>query len=323
MDYKYTEDDLKNEIWKDVSGYEDRYMVSNIGRVKSKDIEIKKKDGKTEKRKGRILSFGKNNFGYFNVCLSVNGNIKRIPVHRLVALNFIENPLKKPCVDHINTIRTDNRVSNLRWVTYSENNLNEITRTRYRKVGMFHHSLETKIKIGLSQLGRKASLETIEKLRSHAIPVLQYTKDGVFLKEYISSRIAAMQFRSNMRTHILACCNGSRKSAGGYLWLYKNGDVVKQLSDETLIKYKRNPSRKAGYKVPKDVIAKMSESKKDVGIPILQYNKDGVFVAEYPSMSTAARVLNCDDSCISRCCNGKMKYFKGYIWKKKNAHSEA
>jgi exodeoxyribonuclease VII small subunit len=56
--------------------------------------------------------------------------MKNYTVHRLVATAFIENPEEKAEIDHINTIRTDNRVENLRWVTRSENFLNPLTRVR-------------------------------------------------------------------------------------------------------------------------------------------------------------------------------------------------
>lgn len=50
-------------------------------------------------------------------------------IHRLIAEAFIPNPENKPCIDHINTIRHDNRIENLRWATYKENGNNEITKT--------------------------------------------------------------------------------------------------------------------------------------------------------------------------------------------------
>ena len=59
--------------------------------------------------------------GYMRIELSNNGKPKKFFVHRLLALHFIPNPENKPCIDHINGIRNDNRLENLRWVTYQEN----------------------------------------------------------------------------------------------------------------------------------------------------------------------------------------------------------
>ncbi len=121
---------MSKEVWKDVVGYEDRYQVSNMGRLRSKDIVLHKSDGKTELRRGKVLSLNKNTNGYYTHLMSngVNFVRKNIPIHRLVAMAFIPSPLNKPNIDHINTIRTDNRVENLRWCTQSENNRNPITK---------------------------------------------------------------------------------------------------------------------------------------------------------------------------------------------------
>tara|TARA_R110002126_G_scaffold255862_1_gene398890 strand:+ start:439 stop:915 length:477 start_codon:yes stop_codon:yes gene_type:complete len=59
--------------------------------------------------------------GYMQVALYKNGKRKMFKVHRLLAIAFIPNPENKRCVDHINGIRDDNRLENLRWVTHSEN----------------------------------------------------------------------------------------------------------------------------------------------------------------------------------------------------------
>ena len=79
------------------------------------------------KSTGRIITFGRKNNGYLQCTL----NGKKYLVHRVIANNFIPNPENKPFVDHINHIRDDNHIDNLRWVDSIENNNN-----RYGKNGI-------------------------------------------------------------------------------------------------------------------------------------------------------------------------------------------
>tara|TARA_R110002096_G_scaffold60682_2_gene151136 strand:+ start:52 stop:504 length:453 start_codon:yes stop_codon:yes gene_type:complete len=72
----------------------------------------------------RILKPTINSCGYKIVSLVNNKKKKNFLIHRLLGLCYIENPENKLCVDHINRIRSDNRLKNLRWATYRENSLN-------------------------------------------------------------------------------------------------------------------------------------------------------------------------------------------------------
>jgi hypothetical protein len=74
------------------------------------------------------------NSGYWAICLTANKTQHTYTVHRLVALAFIPNPDGKKEVDHINRIKTDNRVKNLRWATRSENEINTTIGAEHRNI---------------------------------------------------------------------------------------------------------------------------------------------------------------------------------------------
>ena len=124
-EYREREPDLDGEEWRDVKGYEGWYQVSNLGRVK----RLKKIHYSFGMKhlicREYILKTTKDQKGYMRVVLRKDGNcLKRYGVHRLVAENFIPNPQNKPQIDHINRVRDDNRLENLRWAFSYENSRN-------------------------------------------------------------------------------------------------------------------------------------------------------------------------------------------------------
>ena len=124
---------------------------------------------------------------YKFVTLLINGQQKRMRVHRMVAMTFIENPDNKPYVNHINGIRYDNNVENLEWVTQSEN---------------IQHAVRT----GLMQNGRKKA-------------VIQYNLNGDRMATFESASEAARQ-TGGSQSKITMCCKRQRETANDYQWRY-------------------------------------------------------------------------------------------------------
>lgn len=113
---------LENEIWKDCKGYENLYQVSNLGRIKSLNKIRVNHTGGMWVQQEKILKGKYDGCNYLTVHLKTpSGKDKIERIHRLVAIAFIDNPERKPEVNHKNSVRDDNRVENLEWVTHQEN----------------------------------------------------------------------------------------------------------------------------------------------------------------------------------------------------------
>ncbi len=170
------------EEFKDIENYEGLYQISNFGRVYSL---ISNKFLKPQSDKD----------GYLYVGFSKNKKQKFYRIHRLVAQAFIPNPLNLPEVNHINEVKSDNRVENLEFCD-TKYNTNYGTRT----IRILQHP-NTCIKQPKS--------------------VLQFTRQGEFVKEFPSIHEASRQTKIN-QNNISECCNEKRKSAGNYLWRFKD-----------------------------------------------------------------------------------------------------
>ncbi len=140
-------------------------------------------------KSGKFLKPQKHKDNYLLVNLYKNEKMKTYKIHRLVAQAFIPNPLNLPQINHKDENKANNNVSNLEWCN-SKYNINYGTRTE----------------------------KVTEKLSK---PVLQFTKDGELVAEYPSTQEAARQ-TGIVQNNISSCCLGSRKSAGNYVWKFKD-----------------------------------------------------------------------------------------------------
>lgn len=125
---------MNKEIWKDISGYEGLYQVSNLGRVKSL--------GNRSNHKKPMIKSLQNRNGYYSITLYKNSKTKTTGVHRLVAEAFIPNPDNLPEVNHKDENKLNNRVDNLEWcnkkynINYGHSAVNRRIQNRERGLSM-------------------------------------------------------------------------------------------------------------------------------------------------------------------------------------------
>ena len=181
---------LEKEIWKDIPEFNGLYQASNLGRIKS----LKRPYGLKEK----ILKLRLERSGYYRVCLTKQSIQKYYLVHRLIYEAFNGSIPEGLQVNHINEIKTDNRLENLNLMTCKEN-----TNWGSRN----------------ERIAKKLSI-TLKNRKDLSKTVLQFDLNDNLLKEYASIRQAEREtgFR---HSSISACGKGKLKQAYGYKWKYK------------------------------------------------------------------------------------------------------
>jgi hypothetical protein len=195
------------ENWKSVVGYENLYQVSDLGDIRSIDRVVIQKDGKTNNLKGKLLKQQKGTNGYLFVCLSKNGVVKPLSVHRIVAIAFV-GEAQNMQVNHINEVKTDNRAINLEWVTRTQN-ANHGTAIQ-RRVKSANFKGENNPMFGIKGADNKLSK-----------PINQYDLNGVFIEKFDSAKTIERRFGYNSSS-IAGVAKGRCKQAYEFIWKYAN-----------------------------------------------------------------------------------------------------
>lgn len=198
---------MEEEIWKDYPKFPGEIQVSSSGRIASvrsgNRIVLRQRKSKPKNK-------------YWIVSITANRSVRPYYVSRMVAETFLENPDKKPCVDHIDGNPDNNCVNNLRWCTYLENNRNPITRRRMsasgrKKVLTEKHKERVSAALKGKYLGR-------DNWNSKA--VMQFTIGGELVREWYGVAAICRETGYSLSS-IYACLEGRSKYSHGYLWKYK------------------------------------------------------------------------------------------------------
>ena len=180
------------EEWRDITGYDGLYQVSNTGKVRSyvkSDIP-------------HTLKPGKDGNGYPFVGLHKNKKTKNFHIHRLVALAFIDNPCNLPEVNHKDENKNNNCVENLEWCTHR-----------------YNMTYGTIMQRSQAHRDPKAIANSWDRSKQYK-PVVQL-KNGVVIQTFksISDAKRMLNMRGNGE-NIIRACKGKQKTCMGYEWRY-------------------------------------------------------------------------------------------------------
>lgn len=181
------------EIWKPVKGFEDKYEISNLGKVKNKITNH--------------IFKNTNQYGnYFSMVLYDGEKRKSVKIHRLVAQAFIPNPNNFKYVNHKDMNKQNNCVNNLEWCTQSYNTRHAISNGANTMSGF-----------------NKYNKNKAHKKYGY---IYQFDKNDNFIAKYYSP-LEASKITGVCSRNILQVINHEegRKQAGGYIWL-KESEVV-------------------------------------------------------------------------------------------------
>lgn len=189
------------EEWKVIPGFEGRYSVSNMGRVKVHESYLNASNGNKRRKPEKILKPNRNNSGYRTVGLGrrVDGTRRTKTIHKLVAIAFVPNPDGKPVINHKDENKDNNRADNLEWCTYKEN---------------IHYNNDSAIVRGA------------ERQRQY---FGQYDLDGNLVKVWHGFKKLDRETEYCRRT-VTRCCQGKIETYKGYKWKYLTKEEAEKLA---------------------------------------------------------------------------------------------
>lgn len=177
--------------FKEIEGYPS-YLIGSDGSVFSK-------------KSRRFLKPILQHTGYKHIELFNEEGSKQFLVHRLVAMAFVPNPNNYPIINHKDQNKVNNASENLEWCTYKYNsNYGDCQKRKSSRINYYSEK----------QLRNRANMKN-----RNGKTVLQYSRDGEFIRSYPSTMEAFRQTGINP-SHIGECAKGVRKVAGGYRWSF-------------------------------------------------------------------------------------------------------
>lgn len=185
---------MVEEVWRDIDGYEGRYMVSNLGHVRSMNF---RNHGYPMNITPKV-----NNDGRLWVLLYKDRQTKPMLIHRLVAMAFIPNCDNLPQVNHKDENPKNNCVENLEWCTAKYNVEYSLQRHPERRARPWLYGLYG-----------------VKKKRKRNQPIAQINSRGEIVKVWEDSRTIMLETGMSDWS-ISECCRGKRKTAYGFRWRY-------------------------------------------------------------------------------------------------------